>query len=147
MDYVNDVYNLEYTIKCDEKDRRTKNMKNILNITIKLEGKFPSSTQFMSILSNSSNKVRLQQFIEMKLKEYSSTTVKKIIQCIGISAKNLFKSLSIDEFGLNYAEADTTIFTICNKIRENGLRGTVVISGENTDIYVQAAYVSQKYIC
>ena len=45
---------------------------------------------------------------------------------------------------MNHAEADTAIFTIYNKIRENGWRGTVIIDAEDSDIYVQAAYVSQK---
>ena len=80
----------------------------------------------------------------MRLKEYSSTTVKEIIQCTGLSAKNLFTDINIDEFGLNHVEADTAIFTIYNKIRENGWKGTVVIDAEDTDIYVQAVYVSQK---
>ena len=82
--------------------------------------------------------------MEMKLKEYSSSTVKKIIQYTGSSPKNLFTVLNIDEFGLNHVEADEVIFTIYNKIRENGWKGTVVIDVEDTDIYVQAAYVSQK---
>ena len=82
--------------------------------------------------------------MEMKLKEYSSRTVKKIIQYTGSSPKNLFTGLNIDEFGLNHVEADEVIFTIYNKIRENGWKGTVVIDVEDTDIYVQAAYVSQK---
>ena len=91
---VNDVYNLEYTTIDDEQDRRSKSMKNIPNIPI-----FHSIYEY----SNSSKKVRLQQFIEMKLKEYSNTTVKEIIQCTSLSAKNLFKGLNIDEFGLNHA--------------------------------------------
>ena len=141
---VNDVCNLKYTIKDDERDRRSKNLKNIPNIPIKSAGKFPSSTQFTSILSNSSNKVRLQQLIEMRLKEYSSITVKEIIQCTGLSAKNLFNGINIDEFGLTHVEADTVIFTIYNKTRENEWKGNVVIDAEDTDIYVQVAYVSQK---
>ena len=116
---VSDVNNSKYTIKDDERDRRSKNLKNIPNIPIKSEDKFPSSTQFTSILSNSSNKVRLQQPIEMRLKEYSSTTVKEISQCTGLSAKNLFTDINIDEFGLNHVKADTAIFTIYNKICEN----------------------------
>ena len=133
---VNDVYILKYTITDDERDRRSKNLKNIPNISIKSADKFPSSTQFTSILSNSSNKVRLQQLIEMRLKEYRSTTVKEIIQCTGLSAKNLFTGIKIDEFGLNHVEADTAIFTIYNKIRENGWKGSVVIDAEDTDGYV-----------
>ena len=91
MVYVN-------TVKDDERDRRSKNMKNIPNMSIKLADKFPSSTQFTSIISNSRNKVRLLQLIEMKLKENSSTTVNKIIQCTGLSAKSLFTGLNIHEF-------------------------------------------------
>ena len=80
----------------------------------------------------------------MRLEEYSSTTVKEIIQCTGLSAKNLFIGINIDEIGLNHVEADTAIFTIYNKIRESGWKGTVVFDAEDTDIYVQAAYVSKK---
>ena len=80
----------------------------------------------------------------MKLKEYSSTTIKEIIWCTGPSAKNLFTCLNIDEFGLNLAEEDTAIFTINSKIRENGWKKTVVIDAEDTSIYVLGAYVSQK---
>ena len=71
----NDLYNVKYKIKDDERDRTSKNLKYIPNIPFKSADKFPSSTQFTSILSNSRKKVWLQQFIEMKLKEYSSTTV------------------------------------------------------------------------
>ena len=45
---------------------------------------------------------------------------------------------------MNHVEADTTILIIYNKIRENEWKGTVVIDAEDTNIYVQAAYVSQK---
>ena len=122
---------MKNTIKDDERDRTSKNLKNIPNIPIK------SSTQITSILPNSSNKVWLQQLIEMKLKKYNSTTLKEIIQCTDLSAKNLFT-------GLNHVEADTVIFSICNKIHENWWKGTVVIDAEDTDTYIQAAYVSQK---
>ena len=67
---VNDVYNLKYAVKDDERDRRSKNQKNIPNIPIKSVYKFPSYTQITSILSNSSNKVWLQQLVGMKLKEH-----------------------------------------------------------------------------
>ena len=119
-------------------------MKNIPHIPIKSADKFPSSTQFTSILSNSSNKVQLQQLIKMRLKEYSSTTVKEIIQCTGRSTKNLFTGININEFGLNHVEVDTAIFTIYNKIHENGWKGTIVINAEDTNTYVQVAYVSQR---
>ena len=140
---VNDVYTFDYTVKDDERDRRANRFKIVPNIHIKSEDKFPSSTQFTSLLSNSSNKVRLQQLIEMKLKDYSIKHGIEIIHCTGLSAKNLFTSLNIDDYALSHAEADTALFTIYNKLRENGCAGTVVIDAEDTDIYVQAAYVSQ----
>ena len=74
----------------------------------------------------------------------SSTTVKEIIQCTGLSTKNLFTGININEFSLNHVEADTAVFTIYNKIRESSWKGTGAINAEDTDIYVQAAYVSQK---
>ena len=135
---------MENIVKDDEQDRRSKNIKNIPNMSIKLADKFLSSTQFTSIISNSRNKVRLLQLIEMKLKENSSTTVNKIIQCTGLSAKSLFTGLNIHEFDLNHTEVDTAIFTIYNKIRENGGRENVAIHAKDTNIYVQGAYVSRK---
>ena len=104
---VNDVYTFDYTVKDDERDRRANRFKIVPNIHIKSEDKFPSSTQFTSLLSNSSNKVRLQQLIEMKLKDYSIKHGIEIIHCTGLSAKNLFISLNIDYYVLSHAEEDT----------------------------------------
>ena len=50
----------------------------------------------------------------------------------------------MDEYGVSHAEADTAIFTIYHKLREQGWSDTVVIDGEDADLYIQAAYVSQK---
>ena len=61
-------------------------------------------------------------------------------------AKNIFTGLNIDEIGLNHVEADTSIFTIYNKMCENGWRETIVIDAGDTDIYVHAAYVSQREV-
>ena len=135
---------MKNTIKDDERDRTSKNLKNIPNIPIK------SSTQITSILSNSSNKVWLQQLIEMKLKKYNSTTVKEVIQCTDLSAKNLFTGINIDEFGLNHVEADTVIFSICNKIHEYLYPGSLCITKglwgtayqEKKNIYVDSRTLS-----
>ena len=50
----------------------------------------------------------------------------------------------VDEFSVDQAEADTALFTIYHQIRENGWKGTVIIDAEDTDIYVQASYVSHE---
>ena len=58
-----------------------------------------------------------------------------------MSPKNLFTNLNTDSLGLSHAKVDTVIFTIYNKIRESLWRKTVVIHAEDTDIYVQVAYL------
>ena len=141
---INDVYTLSSTIKDDERDRRSKKIRTAPNIHIRSEDKFPSASKFTSILCNSKNKVRLQQFMETELKKYSATHRREIVQCTGLSAKNLLTSQRMDEYGVSHAEADTAIFTIYHKLREQGWSDTVVIDGEDADLYIQAAYVSQK---
>ena len=58
-----------------------------------------------------------------------------------MSPKNLFTNLNTDSLGLSHAKVDTVFFTIYNKIRESLWRKTVVIHAEDTDIYVQVAYL------
>ncbi len=43
-----------------------------------------------------------------------------------------------------HCEADTAIFTIYNAIRGSGYLEPVIIDTEDTDNYVQAAYVANK---
>ena len=80
----------------------------------------------------------------MKLKGRSSTTLKETTQCTGLSAKNLFTGINIDEFGFKHVKSDTAIFAIYNNILSIEWKGTVAIGAEDTNIYVQEAYVSQK---
>ena len=141
---VNDVYDSEFTIKDDERDRRAMKLQTVPNISIRSEDKFPSSLQFKNILANSSNKVRLQHLIQKHLKEFSCTSGKEIVCCTGSSATNLLTGTAVDEFAVNHAEADTAIFTIYYQLRENGCEKTVVIDAEDTDVYVQAGFVSHK---
>ena len=140
---VNDVYNREYTIKDDERDRRAMKEHNIPNVAMKTDDKLPSNAQFKRILLNSSNKVRLQHLIETKLREYSRDTGKEFIQCTGTMSKNLLTDEIEAEFAINH-EADTVLLTLYNQLRINGSNGTVIIDSEDTDVYVHAAYVSHK---
>ena len=78
------------------------------------------------------------------MKEFSCTSGKEVVYCTGSSARNLSTGTAVDEFAVNHAEADTAIFTIYYQIRENGCERTVLIDAEDTDIYVQAGYVSHE---
>ena len=84
--------------------------------------------------------LKLQVFFQIPVTKFGcSNLLEWNWKNTGLSAKNLFTGINIDEFGLNHVEVDTVIFTICNKICGNGWKGTALI-----DIYAQAAYVSQK---
>ena len=93
-------------------------------------------------MQNSNNKIRLQNLIESKLREKCLTNLLEVIQCTGISCKNLLTGMMHESFSTNQAEADTAIFTIYSQLRESGWEGPVVIDAEDTDVYIQACYVS-----
>ena len=103
---VNDVYNREYTIKDDERDRRAMKEHNIPNVAMKTDDKLPSNAQFKWILLNSSNIVRLQHLIGTKLREYSRDTGKEFIQCTGTMSKNILTDEIKAEFAINHVEAE-----------------------------------------
>ena len=63
------------------------------------------------------------------------------LQCTANICKNLSTGIFESEFENSHVEADTAILTISHKLREQGYKGTVVIDAEDTDVYVQAAYV------
>ena len=138
---VNDEYDLEHSIKDDEHDRRSSKVKVAPNVPVKAADKLPSSLHFKSTLANSSNKVRLQMLIEHCLQEYCSVSSKEMIYCKNV-ATNLLTNIPVEEFNLQHAEADTAIFTIYYNVRENSWQGPVLIDAEDTDIYIQASYVS-----
>ena len=140
---VNDVYDLENTIKDDERDRRSSKVKVAPNLPVKAADKLQSSLHFKSALANSSNKVRLQILIEHCLREYCSVSGKEIIYCKNV-ATNLLTNVPVEEFNLKHAEADKVIFTTYYHVRENGWQGPVLIDAEDTDIYIQASYVSHE---
>ena len=49
-----------------------------------------------------------------------------------------------DEFGLKHPEADTMLLSIYAKLRMDTVSDIVVLDSEDTDVYVQAAYVSSS---
>ena len=57
-------------------------------------------------------------------------------------SKNLLTDAIETEFIINHAEADTVLLTLYNQLRINEYDGAVIIDSEDTDVYVQAAYVS-----
>ena len=57
---------------------------------------------------------------------------------------SIFRTGEIDQnLRFNHPEADTTIFGIYAKLRD-GYDGQIIIDSEDTDVYVQAAYVAKN---
>ena len=76
----------------------------------------------------------------------AATTFAEIIYCVvGSNAKNLTTNEVVPEFECLHAEADTVMFTIYSVLWSNGYTEAVVLDMEDTDNYMQAAYVAQRY--
>ena len=63
-----------------------------------------------------------------------------------MNCKNLSSGETMQEFTMNHSEADTMLLSIYHQLRVGDYFGTVVIDTEDTDVYVQSAYVSQKHL-
>ena len=75
----------------------------------------------------------------------AATTFTEIIYCVvGSTAKNLTTDEVVPEFECLHAEADTAMFTIYSVLHSNSYAEAVVLDTEDTDNYVQAAYVAQR---
>ena len=60
------------------------------------------------------------------------------------TSTNLSTDVASTDYVFNHPEADTMLFSAYAKLRDGDYNGTVVIDSEDTDVYVQAAYVSQQ---
>ena len=141
---VNDPYNLPYSIKDSERILRQENL-NIPNIYMKLGDVFPSCKDFHALLRKPENKIRLQSFLKLTFQKEADTTLSEIIYCVvGSTPLNITTGYLVPELECTQAEADTALFTIYSRIRSQGYKEPVVVDTEDTDNYVQAAYVAHK---
>jgi len=69
----------------------------------------------------------------------------EIIYCVICSnSKNLTTGQIVPEFSCSHVEADTAMFTVYSVLRSSGYANPVIIDTEDTDNYVQAAYVAHQ---
>ncbi|KAL8587709.1 hypothetical protein ACOMHN_020927 [Nucella lapillus] len=64
---INDKYDLPFSIKDDEHDRRAAKHGHIPNVFPKPEDTFPGAAEFNQFMVRSGNKVRLQKLVKKKL--------------------------------------------------------------------------------
>lgn len=139
---VNDSYDQDYNIKDCERMLRQKQMP-IKNVFIKVDDKFPSSKDFHTLLGKPSNKIRLQAFLQRAFQRVAERTGTEIVYCVvGSYARNLTTGKDLPELLCFQAEADTAMFTMYSVLRSEGYKAAVILDTEDSDNYVQAAYVA-----
>ena len=125
-------------------DRRATNHPHIQNVFPKPEDKFPGAAEFNELMVNSGNKVRLQKLLKEQLKTRVCRVRGEIIYCEGERSTNLGTGVASGDYVFKYPEADTILLSAYAKLRSRNYTGTVVLDCEDTDVFVQAAYVSQQ---
>ena len=141
---VNDIYHLPFSIKDDEHDRRAAKHPKGPNDFPKPEDRFPGAAEFNQLMVNSGNKVRLQKLVKEQLKRQAGQVHGDIIYCEGETSTNLSTGVANGDYVFRHPEADTMLLSAYAKVRASKYTGPVVLDCEDTDVYVQAAYVSQQ---
>ncbi len=95
---------------------------------------------------NSGNKVRLQKLVKEQLKTQIGRTPCNVIYCEGDKSINLNTGVASGDYVFKHTEADTMLISAYAKLRTENYTEAVVLDSEDTDVYVQAAYVSQQLI-
>ena len=107
---VNDPYNLPYSIKDDERDRRKQGTSAIPRVFPKLKDKFPSVSEFNTFLRSDENKTRLQYLIKNELVRVASSISKVLIYSCEKFVWNVSNKKEILDFKCDQFEADTIIY-------------------------------------
>ena len=141
---VNDKYDLPFSIKDDEHDRRAAKHPHIPNVYPKPEDTFPGAAEFNKLMANSGNKVRLQKLVKEQFRTKVGRVRGGVIYCEGETSINLSTGVVNMDYVFKHPEADTMLLSAYAKVRTGDYTGTVVLDSEDTDVYVQAAYVSQQ---
>ena len=141
---INDTYTAPYSIKDSERLLR-KTSDPVKNEFMKPDKPFPPNNEFHKILSKPENKVRHQKFLEPFFKKKAlAFDIEIVYIVVGEYSINLNTQTPEPSLFCLHAEADTALFTIYDSIRTSGYMKPVVMDTEDTDNYVQAAYVSHK---
>lgn len=98
---------------------------------------FPAAAEFNKLMVNSGNKIRLLKLVN-GLKRTGA------IYCEGETSTNLNTGMASEDYVLKYPEADTMLLSAYAKLRSGNFTGPVVLDSKDTDVYVQADYVSQQ---
>ena len=141
---LNDRYDIHYSIKDDEHDRRAAKCSHIPNVYPKVDDPFPSAADFNKFMFNSGNKVRLQKLVKQQLEYHVDNVEADVIYCDGQKSINLTTRMESQAYTFNHPEADTMLVAVYWQLRCEHYNGVVILDSEDTDVYVQAAYASYQ---
>ena len=110
---INDKYDLPFSIKDDEHDRRAAKRPQVPNVYPKPEDRFPGAAEFSQMMLNSGNKVRLQKLVKEVLKTQVGQVQGDIIYCEGEVSTNLSTGVANGDYVFKHTEADTILLCLC----------------------------------
>ncbi len=141
--FVNDLYDLPFTIKDSERQLSSVNPEGTKHVFIRASDKFPSARAFQELLCNPANKQRLQAFLREQFcvlcRGHEHMT---FIYSVGPNCWELPAGNRIANFECEHIEAGTILFFIYSQIRKSGVQTVVVLDAEDTDVLVLSAYVA-----
>lgn len=141
---INDKYDLPFSIKDDEHARRAAKHPHVPNVYPKPKDRFPGAAEFSELMVNSGNKVRLQKLVKDELEKQVGQVQGDIIYCEGEVSTNLSTGVANGDYVFKHPEADTMLLSAYAKVRTTNYTGPLVLDCGDTDVFVQAAYVSNQ---
>ncbi len=114
---VNDPYDLNFTIKDCEHDRRAKYTGGSKNVYIRRNEKLPSSHDFNDFFKNKKNKIHLKEFLKNEFAAMVSGESVKMLYSVQSDCYDLTTREKVPEFECHHLEADTIIFFIFAQLR------------------------------
>ena len=141
---VNDRYDIPFNIKDDEHDQRAAEYPYIANVFPKLDYIFPTTVEFNKVMVNSTNKVRLQKILLKHIKPRVAQLACGVLSSEGERVTNMNTYMATGDYRFKHPEADTMLLSIYAKLRTANYTNTVVLDSEDTNVYVQAAYMSHQ---
>ena len=124
---VSDRYDIPYSIKDDERDRRAARYPHIDNVFLKPDDIFRSAVEFNNVMVNSTNKVRLQKLVLKHIKTRVVQLPCGVLYCARERVTNLNTDMAIGDYGFKHLEADTMLLSIYAKLRTANYTNTAVL--------------------
>ncbi len=87
----------------------------------------------------------MQAFLQTAFQNKAAITNAEIIYCVCCSiAKNLTTGKFVPKFPCSHEDAETAMFTVYSVLQSESYAEAVVLDTEDTDNYIQDAYVAQQ---